>query len=321
MLNIIIPLFNGIDTLPMALNSLLSQTKNLFYVTIIQDYDKQDYSQIIQEYQNRGLHIKFIQNKENLGPGLTRQVGIDVSNNFQYLMFLDSDDMLYPKAVELLTKEAIRSNADIIQSSFIREQSDGSELLMESSRISGTWMHGKIYKRDYLIEKNIRFDPLIRINEDSYFNLVCLNCTENKYLMSNITYLWRHNKNSITRSEDKIIFTKKSLPQYIYSQIKGLLKIYEINGNIKRDVLTSTLINIYNSEMKLYTLDSLNRNMYKDYIKELANDSRFISEINNYEVQQNLAMNVKGGDFIDKDYFFFKMPFDIWLQKFINLEE
>ena len=37
--------------------------------------------------------------------------------------------------------------------------------------------------------------------------------------------------------------------------------------------------------MKLYTLDSLNRNMYKDYIKELANDSRFISEINNYEVQ------------------------------------
>ena len=55
MVNIIIPTYKARDTLPKALDSLVAQTKTMFIVTIVQDCDGEDYSDIIKEYFD-GLH-------------------------------------------------------------------------------------------------------------------------------------------------------------------------------------------------------------------------------------------------------------------------
>ena len=65
MVNLIIPTYKARDTLPAALDSLVAQTKKMFIVTIVQDADNEDYTDIINEYRHRGLQIKLLQKKRN----------------------------------------------------------------------------------------------------------------------------------------------------------------------------------------------------------------------------------------------------------------
>ena len=66
--NIIIPTHKARETLPKALDSLVAQTKDMLLVTIVQDGDGEDYSDIVAEYKRRGLKL-FLLKKENGGPG------------------------------------------------------------------------------------------------------------------------------------------------------------------------------------------------------------------------------------------------------------
>ena len=120
-LNIIIPLYKGKEVIKDCLNSLCAQTKKEFFVTIIQDFDDEDYTEIIREYSKK-LHILFLKNNENIGAGLTRQRGIDISDRFDYLLFLDVDDMLNPRAAELLYTYSKSKFAAVTTSKIIVEK-------------------------------------------------------------------------------------------------------------------------------------------------------------------------------------------------------
>lgn len=178
MLNIIIPTYKARETLPRTLDSLVAQTKKMFMVTICQDGDDEDYSYILDEYRKRGLHISLLKSKTNKGPGMARQMGIDASSMCDYIMFVDADDILMPRAVEILYAEAKAHDADMVISSFIADKKYTSGIFMDADSQSVTWCHGKIYKRKYLVDNNIRFNENIRYNEDSFFNLVAANCTK-----------------------------------------------------------------------------------------------------------------------------------------------
>jgi glycosyltransferase involved in cell wall biosynthesis len=62
------------------------------------------------------LHIIYLKQENNQGPGAARERGLQwcFDNNIEFIMFLDSDDLLLPKAVERLTKEINVTNCDII---------------------------------------------------------------------------------------------------------------------------------------------------------------------------------------------------------------
>ena len=141
-------------------------------MTIIQDFDNEDYTEIIKEY-NKKLHILFLKNNENIGAGLTRQRGIDVSNRFDYLLFLDVDDMLNPRAVELLYTYSKSKFADVTTSKIIVEKKYTKGQVL-SGKQANTWLHGKIYRTNYLKDNNIHFHKNIRYNEDVSFNLLAI---------------------------------------------------------------------------------------------------------------------------------------------------
>ena len=226
--NLIIPTYKARDTLPAALDSLVAQTKKLFIITIVQDADDEDYTDIINEYRSRGLQIKLLQMPENGGPGLARQYGMDHDTMCDYFMFMDSDDILMPRAIELLYREAKLNDADFVSSDFIAERIYAPGLYMDVTKTPITWTHGKLYKAKYLRDNNIRFHPSLRLNEDAYFNLVAGNCTKNKIKIQEVTYLWRENKKSLTRSTSEVDFFQKSWEDYIVSQVQGLIDINNI---------------------------------------------------------------------------------------------
>ena len=103
--DVIIPTYKARETLPKALDSLVAQTKKMFLVTIVQDCDGEDYGDIIEEYKRRGLVIRWVPLTENVGPGGARQAGMDSDLMSEYFMFLDSDDMYTPRAIEILSRD------------------------------------------------------------------------------------------------------------------------------------------------------------------------------------------------------------------------
>ena len=90
MLNIIMPTFNSTATLPRALGSLVSQTKQQFMLTIVDDCSYiGDVKQILSEFTHvLKCPISYLQTEVNSGPGAARQLGIDrTDEKVDYVMF------------------------------------------------------------------------------------------------------------------------------------------------------------------------------------------------------------------------------------------
>lgn len=316
MITIGIPVYKARDTLPYCLDALVAQTRKMFLVTLCQDCDGEDYSDIIETYRARGLHIRLISTSENSGPGVARQTIIDNETQSDYIMFCDSDDILQPRAVEQLYREAKRNNADVVCGSFIHEENFGPRHSLPVDRIPCTWLHAKIYRLDYLRKNNICFLPELRLNEDSYFNLVACNCTDKMYKLDEYFYIWRSNPNSLTR-QDKGTFFQRSNGQYIYGQVKGLKKIYEIRGDIPAPVLCQTLINIYNAMME-QVYRKVDDYSYLDELLSLKQNSfiqDFLKDGNNWPYFVN---NVKAACIYDNDVvYFYKLRFVDFITNYV----
>ena len=76
--SIIIPVYNGKNTLKSALAGIYMQkADNDIEIIIIDDCSRDTYYEDIFQFQLLGLDIKYIRNKKNLGAGKSRQIGID----------------------------------------------------------------------------------------------------------------------------------------------------------------------------------------------------------------------------------------------------
>lgn len=314
MVNIIIPTYKARETLPRALDSLVAQTKKLFIVTLVQDCDDEDYSDIITEYERRGLNIRLLQNKENLGPGLSRQAGMDSDLQSEYFMFIDADDMMMPRAVEILTKEAKGNDVDIGLSDFYADRAHQPGHLLKCTETPVTWCHGKIYKAQYLRDNNIRFLPQFRLNEDSYFNLVACSCTEKKFYLNEVTYLWMDNPKSLTREVGNKDFFRRSWTQYVDGQIMAINKIVECTGQMNISSLAMTLINIYDHCMRaLY----LNLDIDLPIFKSIQTQPIIAKAIAESEFWNVIQKELKGSAMFENDLIFYRMRFCDWLNTYV----
>ena len=309
-LNIIIPLYKGKEVIKDCLNSLCAQTKKEFFVTIIQDFDNEDYTEIIKEY-NKKLHILFLKNNENIGAGLTRQRGIDVSNRFDYLLFLDVDDMLNPRAVELLYTYSKSKFADVTTSKIIVEKKYTKGHIL-SGKQANTWLHGKIYRTNYLKDNNIHFHKDIRYNEDVSFNLLALNYTNKVYFLDEETYIWRDYKQSVTR-KDTSNLTNQSTWQYLYGYAKSMLQLLESN-KLNKNLVVTGLMSLYTQSQVLIETNSISKNE-NIYITKLLKTDYMKKMLQDIDILNRIANNNRIGYTESKKPLFFHESFDNWVNR------
>lgn len=196
-IEIIIPIFNGRDTLGRTLASLESQTNADFTVHIIDDCSTEAIDDIIAYHSN--LNIKVTRNKENIRQGMSRQVGIDLTDA-DYIAFLDSDDVLMPYTVEMWHNSIIRSpNTDIFHSYFYEQIPDNGITALDLKTEGYTWFHGKLYKVSFIKKYDIRFVPDVIYMDDSFFNSICTELGSMAIIHIPM-YIWINNENSLTRN-------------------------------------------------------------------------------------------------------------------------
>ena len=317
MLEIGIPVYKARDTLPKGLDSLVAQTRDNFIVCLSIDADGEDYSDIVDMYRARGLRIRVINADENGGPGIARQRILDTTQ-CDYIMFMDADDMLLPRAVELLYVQAKVQNLDIVRSSFIKEERKGGDRYITKDVNTITWFHGKIYRVGYIKEKNIRFLPDLRTDEDAYFNFVAWNSTKKRGDLGEMTYIWRDNPNSVTRCDNIREYFSRTYNNYIRSQVEGLKKLFELNNDINNSLVAQTLMNLYYYYMNAKFLN-LPLDETEAMFRTLADEVWMPAFLSNPQVWMEAVQSVKAGAIYEGKFVaFYNENFYDWTMRLLK---
>lgn len=141
------------------------------------------------------------------GVSATRNACLDAATA-DYVMFCDADDMFYNMCgLWIIFREMSGNGFNAFSSVFTEETRDAKtgESTYINRENDSTFVHGKAYRRSYLIHNNIRFNPSLTIHEDSYFNCLAQRMAgEIKYSPTPF-YLWKWRDDSVCRHDPKYI--------------------------------------------------------------------------------------------------------------------
>lgn len=144
---------------------------------------------------------------EHGGVSATRNKCLDYATA-DYVMFCDADDLFYNACgLYIVFREIGMGGFDSLVSAFIEESRDPvtKEPVYINHDIDTTFVHGKVHRRQYLLDKGIRWNDALTIHEDSYFNCLCQRLAgELKYSQTSF-YLWRWRDDSVCRHDPKYI--------------------------------------------------------------------------------------------------------------------
>ena len=141
------------------------------------------------------------------GVSATRQAALDHATA-EYVMFCDADDMFYNACgLWIIFREISLGVFDSMTSVFIEESRlpDTKEVTYINHEMDSTFVHGKVHRRRYLIEKGIKWNPDLTIHEDSFFNIQCTNLSQNVKYCQTPFYLWKWRDESVCRHDPKYI--------------------------------------------------------------------------------------------------------------------
>ena len=197
--SIIIPVYNGEKVLKRCIDSILSQSYTDFELIIINDGSTDKSIEIINEYKEKDCRIKVIDN-ENKGVSETRNIGIDHAVG-EYIQFIDCDDYINKDMLMNAVESIEDNNADLVVTGIILEIEDKNKTKTSTQtfeyenlkgkvniakgvleRLDGAYIHSlwnKIFKRNIIINNNIKMDKNINLGEDLIFNLEYLKKCEN----------------------------------------------------------------------------------------------------------------------------------------------
>lgn len=203
-LTIIVPVYNSECWLKECIESIILQkTKYSFRVIAIDDGSTDQSGEILNQYiKNSCVEVVH---QENRGYSGARNTGLERVRS-KYIMFVDSDDILLPGAIEVLLSKAYREDADIVEGNGYRFDENGflgmikkDHLPKEKNRYwGGPWL--KVMKSE--LWKKLKF-PEGYWYEDAIIGAVIFPLANKVDCLSEAVYAYRIHKESITQKHDE----------------------------------------------------------------------------------------------------------------------
>ena len=231
-------------------------------------------------------------------------------------MFLDSDDELFPFAIQRLEEIITHNEADIIITNLQQEVGGPTKnlILAQDSR---TWLHGKIYKTQFFIDHKITFPQNLATNEDLAFNLSLYAYDPESYLMDEEVYYFRNNPNSITKQTDKrrtcMSIDYIEAIYYAYSHYKK--NKHELSG-----LMISNILNCYNYYQRAIIYNTL-QDVHKQHMKKMLHDSQVADAIISIYKHPEYKLALDQWTVNNDNLVFFGQTFGSWIMTFFKPEE
>lgn len=192
------------------------------------------------------LNIKII-SIENHGVSYARNLGVKNSIG-KYVMFLDSDDYLSPKAFDIIFEE-IRHASNVYDVMFFSKTLDKNlskaEMILKLSgcRNNGVGISGpfsKIFNKKFLEKERVEFDTNLINGEDMIFCIEALIKSKSFLTVSKSFYEYRiHNGSATQRFDEKIIASDRNF----YEKLHELLKKADLDENLRNEIYDYSLCN------------------------------------------------------------------------------
>ncbi len=226
-LSIIVPVYNVEKYLERCVESLLHQDlpKEDYEIILVNDGSTDGSYKICQEQCEMHENIVSV-SLPNKGQGEARNTGINMAKG-RYLMFVDSDDELFPNVIGQMLHFAERNSLDVAESRMMVQSSNGSERVdfvqpFPSNRIfSGeqALLQGvhvgsvctNLYSHEFLNANSLRFSASI-YHEDVEFNLKMYAYAKRIMFLEVMSYYYRYNPTSTDRerTRTKIVHSYRS---------------------------------------------------------------------------------------------------------------
>lgn len=213
-IEVFIPAYNCRSTLPKTLVSLAAQTDSDFSVCVVDDCGTEPLDDICAMFPM--LDLRIVRNPVNLGCGLSRQSAIDTSDA-DYLIPLDSDDMLLPMAVNVFRQNAQRRpDVDFFVGWCYNEVPDPNGGTGYVTLKDGyTLVSGKMYKAEFLRKYDIRnCEEFSRFADDTYINMLCYEHGTTEMIPFPL-YLYTHNPASVTNVNGGRDYWSNVVPKFL----------------------------------------------------------------------------------------------------------
>jgi len=107
--SVVIPAYNYAQYLPLAIESVLAQAGDDYEIVVIDDGSVDNSPAVAADYSRRFLGLLRYIRQDNRGPAAVRNRGVAETSG-EYLIFLDADDKLLPRALEHF-REIIRTQS------------------------------------------------------------------------------------------------------------------------------------------------------------------------------------------------------------------
>ena len=308
LVSIIVPIYNAEKYLIECIESAINQTYKNVELVLINDGSPDNSLSIAQKYEKENKNV-IVRSTENKGVCAARNLGFSLANG-EYVMFLDSDDMLTKIAVELLYTDLLNNNADIAVGAV-------SDVFIEKDQKIKIWEGltpiekcilddentysscAKLYKKEFI--KDINFIEGRKIHEDAFYVFSCFSKKPKVTINNSIVYLYTRNENSASHA----VFSEKfyDILYFAKQKLEIINKIApELNEKAKNIWVKANLAMLHqflNTTDKKYKADEKNcikevKKNKKYFIPAIKGDKKFFNIVkNNLYYLFKLAYKIK----------------------------
>lgn len=177
---------------------------------------------------------------EHRGVSATRNSALILSDA-EYVMFCDADDGFVSNigVFSLIRSLDLNPESELLSSKiFIEDNINGIPEFIIGDH-NNVFVHGKLFRRDFLISHEIFFDERLIVHEDSYFCNVINFFAKNISYNNNAFYCWRKNPESVSNQEYYFVKTMWRL-LLTNNSLVNLMK----NINIKEESISETVVDV-----------------------------------------------------------------------------
>ena len=270
LVSIIVPIYNSKDTLKACVNSVLRQTFSNLEIILVDDGSKDNSLELCKDFEKQDRRVKVI-TKENSGPADTRNIGLKYAHG-KYVSFVDSDDLLLPDFVQVMVREAEKTNCDMVvcgrfffhstnRICIDREILYSKQEIMLTDRVEKIFAYSgttgpmcKLYKKSILDKYGIMFPSKLKMFEDGIFNAMYLQNCKSALLLSDQLYCHRLSCTSLSKktNHSNLINIINDLWDAIKPIDSQFVRDYFITGMLKTIILKIFNANYMGSKFDCY---------------------------------------------------------------------